>query len=44
MSTKINPTSVRLPADLKKKIEEKAKQEDRTFNSMVNWLLKNAVA
>lgn len=44
MSDNVKPTSVRLPESLKKKIEEKAKQEGRSFNNMVNRLLDKAVA
>lgn len=38
----VKPTSVRLPASLKKKIEEKAKKEGRSFNNMVNRILEEA--
>ncbi|AVR75870.1 hypothetical protein ValSw33_46 [Vibrio phage ValSw3-3] len=44
MSDKIKPTSVRIPESLKKKLEQKAKEEGRSFNNMVNRLLSEAVA
>ncbi|CAL9963501.1 Arc-like repressor [Vibrio phage K16] len=36
-------TSIRIPESLKKKVEEKAKEEGRTLNNMLNQLLKRAV-
>ena len=44
MSDKVKPTSVRIPESLKKKLEQKAKEEGRSFNNMVNRLLSEAVA
>lgn len=44
MSEKIKPTSVRIPESLKKKLEQKAKEEGRSFNNLVNRLLSEVVA
>lgn len=44
MSDKVKPTSVRIPESLKKKLEQKAKEDGRSFNNMVNKLLSDAVA
>lgn len=44
MSDKTVATSIRIPSSLKKKLEEKAKEEGRTLNNMLNRLLEKAVA
>jgi len=44
MENKPKPTSIRLKPDLKKKIEELAEKEDRSFNNMIARLLEQAVA
>lgn len=44
MNDKTIATSIRIPASLKKKIEERAKKEGRTLNNMLNRLLEEAVA
>lgn len=44
MSDKTIATSIRIPSSLKKKLEEKAKEEGRTLNNMLNRLLEKAVA
>lgn len=44
MSDKVKPTSLRIPESLKKKLEQKAKEEGRSFNNMVNKLLSDSVA
>ncbi len=44
MESKVKPTSVRLKPDLKKKIEEMAKKEGRSFNNMVSRILEQAAA
>jgi predicted HicB family RNase H-like nuclease len=44
MSDKIKPTSLRISESLKKKLEQKAKEEGRSFNNLVNRLLSEAVA
>lgn len=44
MSEKVKPTSVRIPESLKKKLEQKAKEEGRSFNNLVNRLLSEVVA
>ena len=44
MSDKTVATSIRIPSSLKKKLEEKAKEEGRTLNNMLNRLQEKAVA
>lgn len=43
MKEKKIQTPLRLDESLKKAIEEMAKQEGRSFNNMVNWLLYKSV-
>ncbi len=43
MKDKAKPTSIRISASLKKLIEDKAKEEDRSFNNMINRLLEKSV-
>lgn len=44
MKETVKPTSVRLKPELKKKIEEMAKKEGRSFNNMVSRILEQASA
>ena len=43
MKDKPVPTSIRVTAELKKKIEEKAKKENRSVNNMIVRILELAV-
>lgn len=40
----VKPTSIRIKNSLRKKIKEKAKQEGRSFNNMVERMLEKATA
>lgn len=43
METDIKPTSIRIPAELKAKLEQMAKEDGRSFNNLVNKLLNQSV-
>ena len=43
MENDIKPTSIRIPADIKKKLEQMAKEDGRSFNNLVNKILNEVV-
>ena len=43
MDNNVKPTSIRIPANLKKKLEQMAREDGRSFNNLVNKLLNEAV-
>jgi predicted HicB family RNase H-like nuclease len=42
MENDIKPTSIRIPAELKAKLEQMAKEDGRSFNNLVNKILNEA--
>lgn len=43
-TNKIKPTSIRIPDDLKKKLEKIAVSQSRSFNNLINVILRDYIS